>query len=56
MSGAYEGAGRLWNSLESGDPVTDQAFIDLLERVWLAAIGVEPALDLVQKRPVDRVR
>jgi hypothetical protein len=55
LRGGYEGAARRWNCLETGDAVVDERFIDWLERIWLAAIGVEPAPDLVQERPVDRV-
>ncbi|WP_158810935.1 hypothetical protein [Beijerinckia sp. L45] len=55
ISGGYEGAARLWNSIETGEPVVDKRFLDWLERIWLAAIGVESAPDLVQDRSVDRV-
>ena len=55
IRGGYEGAARNWNDIETGDPIIDERLIDWLERIWLAAIGVEPAPDLVQDRPLDRV-
>ncbi|WP_158808523.1 hypothetical protein [Beijerinckia sp. L45] len=55
IRGGYEGAARRWNSIETGEPITNERFIDWLERIWLAAIGVEPAPDLFLDRPVDRV-
>lgn len=55
IRGGYEGAARVWNDIDTGEPITDGLFIDWLERIWLAAIGVEPAPDLVQEPPADRV-
>ena len=45
-----KGSARQWNSIGTGEPVTDEKHLDWLERIWLAAIGVEPAPDLGMDR------
>ncbi len=52
LADTYEGSARSWNSIQSGEAVTDEKHIDWLERIWLAAIGAEPAPDLrLERRP-----